>query len=428
MLNGSNSFIKPNFWEKVILHVDYDSFFASVEQQTNPFLRNRPIGVTGSSLKRGIICAASREAKKFGVKTAMPVFKAKEICPQIFIVKGDGTKYSYIHDKSLEIFGKYTDLVEAFSIDEAFLDITKTYKFFGAPQDVAGKIKLDIKKSFGDFITCSIGIAPNKLMAKLVSDVNKPNGLFTLTPDNILEILKSSDLTAFCGIGKHIYERLLKLGINTVENLQQINSNILYKEFGDAESRFLKSLSFGVDYHDVQNIEYERPVKSISHQHTLDKNTKDPKVIKSNLRRLAEMVVKRLRAHKITGRTIHVALKDKEKRYYGQRTTLANPTDNGQIIYEVAEKLFDRFNWKEKDKISNIAIYKETRFVAIGISNLIENSFVNLPLFQKDQTQQKILTILDKVNDKWGDFTLVPASTLAADRTKGKISSFLKHH
>ncbi|MCA9750417.1 MAG: DNA polymerase IV, partial [Romboutsia sp.] len=163
--------------DRVIMHIDYDSFFASVEQQVNPKLRGRPIAVGGSSVRRGIVCAASREAKKLGVKTAMPLFKAKEICPDLIMVRGDGTKYKHIQKESLKIFAKYTDKVEPFSIDEAFLDVTATVSFFPSVRDMALRIKEDIKNNFGEYITCSIGIGPNKLVAKLVSDLEKPNGI-----------------------------------------------------------------------------------------------------------------------------------------------------------------------------------------------------------------------------------------------------------
>ena len=229
-------------FNKVIFHIDYDSFFASVEQQFNPNLRGKPIGVTGSTLTRGIICAASREAKKYGVKTAMPVFKAKEICPDIITVRGDFQKYQYIHKKTRAICNTYSDLVEAFSIDELFMDMTKTLKFFGTVEETIFKFKQDVFDAFGAYITVSVGVGPNKLLAKLTSDVNKPNGFFVVTPDNLDQLLERTSLRDFCGIGVQIEKRLNKLGIHNVKQLQYASPEILYKEFGNVTTKFLKAL------------------------------------------------------------------------------------------------------------------------------------------------------------------------------------------
>lgn len=403
--------------ERVILHIDYDSFFASVEQQINPFLRNKPVGVTGSSLSRGVICASSIQAKKLGVKTGMPVFKARQLCPEILLVKGDFTAYQHIHEKSLEIFNKYTDLVEAFSIDEAFLDVTKTIKFFGSAQNIARSIKNDICRLFGPYVTCSIGIGPNKLLAKLVSHFNKPNGLFEVNNQNLKEVLNSVQLTDFCGIGGRIDLRLKNLGITTVQQLQKVDPELLYKAFGNVESQFLKNLSFGIDNSQVQSIDHEREPKSIGHQHTLSKNTKDVQVIKNNLRRLSEMTAHRLRRNKMMGKTISIYIRDMDFKGYHQRHTLTRYTENGQKIFETAEMIYDSWNWKNK----------EVRLVGVTISNLRQKEQTVYPLFSQDQIEEKIIKAADIVNNKFGEFTLVPANTLLADKTKGKISSFLRH-
>lgn len=401
---------------KVIFHLDYDSFFASVEQQYHPKLRGKPIGVTGSSLTRGIICAASREAKKFGVKTAMPVFKAKELCPQIICVRGDFGKYQYIHKKTLQICNNYSDLVEPFSIDELFMDMTKTLKFFGTAEDTISKFKQDIFDAFGAYITCSIGVGPNKLLAKLTSDVNKPNGFFIVTESNLDQLLENTKLTNFCGIGPQIEKRLNKLGICNVKQLQQVNPEILYQEFGNVATKFLKNLSVGIGSVNVAHTEHKDLPKSIGHQHTLAKNTKNPLVLKRNLQRLSGMVGKRLRQHQMVGKTISLHLRDSKFNGFHQRTTINPPTDSSQRIYAAVEKIFDELDW-----------VKETRLVGVSISNLKLKHLTPLPLFVADSKIEKRDKIIDKINDKFGDFTIMPANTLLADKTKGKISSFLKH-
>ncbi len=403
--------------KKQILHIDYDSFFASVEQQANPALRGKPIAITGSSVRRGIACTASKEAKKFGIKTGMPIFKVRELCPEIIVIKGDATKYTYIHNESLKIFNKYTDLVEPFSIDEAFLDVTGTQKLFSSAENIARLIKKDIRKAFGEYVTCSIGIGPNKLLAKLVSDFNKPDGLFVVTESNLQTVLHKVQLQDFCGIGPRLEKRLNALGITTVEQLQDTPLRRLYAEFGNVGGSFMKDLSMGVNYSTVKPLTYERPVKSVSHQHTLYKNTRDPEIIKANLRRLSEMVGKRMRQHNVKGQYIHIFLRDADMHFYGNKTRIGRPTNSGREIFSQVDRLFTDMRWT-----------KNTRLVGVGVTNLLTESHCMKPLFPEDEKAQALGTALDKINDRFGNFTLIPASTLRADSTKTKISSFLKHH
>ena len=300
----------------MIFHIDYDSFFASVEQQDNPKLRGRPIGVTGSSLSRGVVCAASKEAKKFGVRTAMPLFKARQICPQIIPVRGNFSRYQEIHNTTLQILNNYTDLIEPFSIDEFFIDMAKTLKFFGSAENAIAKLKSEVLREFGEVITISVGVAPNKLLAKLASDINKPDGVFMINRQNVKSVLRSTPLRAFCGIGGQIEKRLNKIGVQNIPDLQRISMDRLYYEFGNVESQFLKNLSFGIDDSPVLHVAHEEPPKSIGHQHTLDRNTSDPEVIRRNIQRLSDMVGRRLRRHEMVGRTVSLSLRDSDFRGY----------------------------------------------------------------------------------------------------------------
>lgn len=405
-----------NLGNKFILHIDYDSFFASVEQQANPLLRNKPIAVTGSSLSRGVACAASREAKRFGVKTGMPIYKALEICPNLIPVKGDGTKYTYIQKESLKIFNKYTDHVEAFSIDEAFLDLTDTVRFFGTVENACYKIKNELKEKFGEYVTCSIGVAPNKLLAKLASDINKPNGLFVVNHYNLQKVLTSLSLESFCGIGPRLKNRLNAMGIETVTQLQQTPLHILYHEFGNVSGSFIKNCGEGINYDPVKSSEYIRPPKSISHQHTLYRNTRNPKTILNNIQRLTEMVAKRMRNNNVVGRTLHLSLRDADRKWYGFDKKLPRYTNSGTEIYQSAQTLFSEIKW-----------CRETRLVGIGITGLIDIAYTTKPLFPQDIKKAQIITAIDKINDRFGKYVIIPASTVRADQTKDKVSSFLKH-
>jgi DNA polymerase-4 len=399
------------------MHIDYDSFFASVEQQANPFLRGKPIGVTGSSLSRGVICAASREAKKFGVKTGMPLFEARKICPQIIPVRGDSSKYAFIQEQTLKLYQKYTDKIEPFSIDESFIDVTDTLPFFKDPLSLATAIKRDVYSAFGACVTCSIGVSFNKLIAKLASDINKPDGICIVNEKNLTEILYNSKLKDFCGIGPRIEARLNKLGVFSVPELQQIPMETLYREFGQAESQFLKDLSFGRGDILVSGLNYKREKpKSVGHQHTLSHNTKDISVIKKNLHRLAEMATRRLRRYNMKGKTIHVSLRDSQRHWYGQNMTLFLPTDSEQEVYQAGCEIIQQMRWN-----------KETRLVGISISNLVSAQTTTLDLFSDHEKLRKITKTKDIVNDVFGEFTIITADTLRADRTRGKISSFLRY-
>jgi len=406
--------------QRTVMHIDFDSFFASVEQQANPLLRGKPIGVTGSSPNRGIVCAASKEAKKYGIKTGIPTFKTREMRPTIILVKGDFTKYQYVHKKSLEVFNQFSDLVEPFSIDEAFMDVTQTINFFKTPQNICRQIKDCLGNVFGSFITCSIGVGPNKLLAKLASDLNKPDGFFEVTKNNIDEVLKKTSLKDFCGIGSRVEARLNRLGVYSIRQLQEIALETLRCEFGNKESIFLKNLSFGIDKEPVKSISYRRVPKSIGHQHTLSKNTRDIKVIKTILGRLASMVGRRLRKNKMKGKTISLYLRDRNMQNYHEQTTLTTPASNDQKLLEAVEKILASNRWSG-------VISKEIRLVGIAVSNLTPEELATCPLLPLDQRMEKINLVSDAVNDRFGEFTIVTANTLIADITKGMVGSFLKY-
>lgn len=392
---------------KAIFHIDYDSFFASVEQQTNPFLRGKPIIVTGYDIKRGIAASASIQAKKLGIKTGMPYFKAIEICPNLIAVPGDFTKYNHIHKKTLEIFSKYTDLIEVFSIDEAFLDLTKTAKLFGGAKEIARKIKKDIAQEIGEVVTCSIGSAPNKLLAKTASELKKPNGFFEINEFNLFEVIDSLDMTAFCGLGPRTKEHLNEEGIFSLKDIRNTPYNVLEKLFGPARANYLKQTSWGMGSSTIVKLENNPQVKSISHQHTLEKRTKSMHVIRSNLRRLCEMVAERARNKGLSGRTVFMGLRIHKGGYIFERTTLKKSVNTGGEMFKEVEKM-----------LRKVRIYGEIRLVGMGITNLTIERSIQLELFEDREKKERVMGAYDDINHRFGSLTIFPAEMLKADTKK----------
>ncbi|MBI5369754.1 DNA polymerase IV [Candidatus Uhrbacteria bacterium] len=229
----------------IILHIDMNSYFASVEQQANPFLRGKPIGITGKHQERSIIATASIEAKRLGVKTAMSTWEAKQICPSLILYPGDPEKYSDITRRFNATYREFTDRVESFSVDESFLDLSeRTPDYFGAAC-IALTIRQRLKEELGEYITASIGIAPNKLMAKLSSESVKPNGLTVTPPQQVLNLLDRSALQDLCGIGPCIEQRLNALGIFTFKQLRTFSLPIglLLNPSKITASGFMKQLT-----------------------------------------------------------------------------------------------------------------------------------------------------------------------------------------
>ena len=285
---------------RTIMHIDQNAFFASVEQQANPVLRGKPIAVVGSG-GRTVITTCSYEARAFGVKTGMAIWEGKRCCPELIIVVGDNKKYTYTSSQIMEIFKDYTPDVEAFSIDEAFLDVTRSLGIFGTPENIAYKIKARIKHRFG--ITCSIGIAPNKLLAKLASDLQKPDGLVDIKPEDVPQVLERLPVKELCGIGKKTEYQLKVMNINTCGELGRCDERRLMRKFGVVGKR-LKEMGRGIDDSPVIPFGEEQEIKSVGHSMTLERDISDPVDIRRYILQLSEMVGSRARRYGAAGRTV----------------------------------------------------------------------------------------------------------------------------
>ena len=319
---------------RAILLIDMDAFYASVEQARRPELRGQPVIVGGSAESRGVVSTASYEARACGVRTAMPTAQALRRCPQGVFLPVDMAAYKAVQQQLLGIYGRFTDLVEPVSIDEAFLDVTGSRRLFGSPQEIAGEIQRLTREELG--LSCSIGVGPTRLLAKLAAELDKPGGLTTLTGDDVHGRLRSLPVGAISGIGPVTVKRLGALGIATIGELQDAPLALLETSF-DRSAASLKRLALGGDDAPVRA---ERPApKSMGHEVTFAKDTAEPGFLRATLLDLADRVASDLRRQGYAGRTLAIKLRDSRFRTVSKQRTLPAATNATQVIYEAAVAL-----------------------------------------------------------------------------------------
>lgn len=389
---------------KIILCADMDAFFASVEQQTNPRLRGKPIGVIGSG-GRTVITTASYEARKFGIKTGMNIYEAKKVYPSLILVVGDNEKYIYTCKELEKIYTQFTPDVEIYSIDEAFLDVTTTHHLFGGPEAIGITIKKLIKERIG--INCTIGIGTNILIAKLASDLSKPDGLRWIRSEEVKDVLEDLPVKELWGIGSKISERLSALGIKTCGELGRAPTSLLRNKFG-VYGETLKAMGMGVCNRPIQTRPEE--AKSIGHSMTLPEDIWEREEIEAYLLMLSEMVGRRARRHGYIGKTVSLLIRYTDFETFTKQTTLPDFTNDTHVIYLGALKMIDRI--KLKDRI---------RLLGISLTSLIKDP-KQMPLIEEERKRRYILEAIDYINDKFGDFKISWGSYMMQRRNPGVIS------
>lgn len=382
---------------RTVMHIDQNAFFASVEQQANPELRGKPIAVVGGH-GRTVITTSSYEARAKGVKTGMAIWEGKRACPELIIVVGDNKKYTHTSTKINEIFRDYTPEVEAFSIDESWLDVTHSLSIFGSAENIAYLIKARIKHLFG--ITCSIGIAPNKLLAKLASDMQKPDGLTIIEPDNISRVLENMPIKELCGIGKKMERHLNMMSIYTCGELGRCDEIRLLKKFGIIGKR-LKEMGQGIDNSPVVQFGKEDDVKSVGHSSTLERDIDDPVEIRRFLLQLSEMVGSRARRYNVSGKTIHLYVRYADFfSSWGKQTTLKNYINLSDEIYRTAVGI-----------LNTVELEQPVRLLGISLSNL-KHQAEQLPLFEEERKKLFATQAMDTINDRFGKMSVTFGSLL----------------
>lgn len=387
---------------RIIIHIDMDAFFASVEQQCNTHYRNRPVAVTGAN-KRTVVTTASYEARKFSVKTGMTKYEAKKLCPEIVFVAGNNEKYTDTSVRIISILKEFSNKVEVYSIDESFLDLTGHGK---DPVQIAKEIKNRIKKELG--LTCSIGIGPNKLIAKLASGMNKPDGLTVINDCEMQDVLEKLPVEELCGIGKKTAEKLLSLRIRTCGELGRAPASLLRKEFGII-GEILVLMGQGIDNSPVVPLENMPGAKSIGHSMTLEKDETDSGKIKVHLLQLSEMVGRRLRRENMRGRTICLVVRYNDFYTFRKQKTIRSYINETKDIYSAVLNIFD-----------SIKLKKPVRLLGVSVSSLTKD--LQQPLFEEERIEEKLTKAVDKVNDLYGEFTVAWASLLERFHHKNVIS------
>jgi DNA polymerase-4 len=347
-----------------IIHVDMDAFYASVEQMDNPALRGKPIAVGGSEV-RGVVSAASYEARKFGVKSAMSGIVAKKNCPDLIFVKPRFDRYKEISKQIQKIFYDYTDLVEPLSLDEAYLDVTQNKKGNPSATLLAQEIRARIYNEVG--LTASAGISINKFVAKVASDYNKPNGQKTVNPDEVISFLEALPIRKFYGVGKVTTEKMYQLGIFTGLELRDKSVAFLEKHFG----------KMGSYYHDVvrgihkSTVKSSRIAKSVAAEHTFDINLSSEIFMIEKLEMIASSLEKRLKRHNVSGKTVTLKIKYSDFTQQTRSKTLPYFISDKSLILEIVKELLYQERLKNSVRLLGISINNlntdEKKFVVVQL-------------------------------------------------------------
>ena len=337
-----------------IIHIDMDAFYASVEQRDNPEYRGRPVIVGGSPQRRGVVAACSYEARKFGIHSAMPSARAVKLCPHAVFIKPRFDVYRRISEQIRAIFLRYTELVEPLSLDEAYLDVSESGLFQGSATRIAGALKKEIRNTTG--LTASAGVSYNKFLAKIASDMDKPDGLYVITPEAGEAFIEHLPIGRFFGVGKATEARMAALNISTGADLKLLSLEQLYRHFGKT-GKFFYHIARGIDKRPVSN---RRKRKSISSETTFMEDLSDMKTMLSSLERLADDTMASLMEKRLSARTLTIKVKYTDFQQVTRSKTLVEPFATADSTGPILAELLARTD----------AGKRRVRLLGVGVSNL----------------------------------------------------------
>jgi DNA polymerase-4 len=414
---------------KLIAHVDMNSFFASVEQQANPFLRGRPLGVCAYLHNYGCIIAASIEAKRVGIKVGMTVERAREVCPRAVFVENDPAKYRTVSSQVFSLLATTTDRMEIYSIDEAFLDLTDWYRDPAEAAWALARIRTRITKEVGEWLRCSIGIAPTRFLAKTASDIEKPNGLVVITHENLDDVLSKLDLEDICGIGPRIRKRLERAELHSLLQIKSTSPANLMRLFGKG-GLFLWCKLHGMEFERVATRD-ETPAKSFGHSYCVPRRVNHEGKLLAVLVRLTERASRRLRTERLFASRVTVMVGFRTEK--GPRPTgpFWNPIRDGDgggtETIRLEDPAQDSFTLVATacELLGKIWNGQEVNFLAVTLSDVgVPNGQTVFSLMKphtaqfrlldpKRHRQQMVSTALDQVRDRYGDEAIMFGSMLS---------------
>jgi DNA polymerase-4 len=376
--------------DRIILHIDMDAFFISVEERDHPSLRGKPAAVCGS-LSRSVVTSANYEARPYGIRAGMPIQEAKRKCPHLILVEGNHSKYTETSARIFSVLKEFTPLVEVASIDEAYLDISGSLLLFKTPLHLSKLIKERIREK--EQLTCSIGVAPNKLLAKLGSRFKKPDGLTIIEKEWVPEILENLPVSQLHGIGPKLAEALRSINIFTCGQLGRFPVSFLIKRFGVIGER-LHEMGLGLDESQVIPFDEEEDAKSISHSVTLEEDSSDKERLRKVLLQLSERVSLRMRKEGFYGSRVVLTVRYSDFYTFSKQKTLSRWMNSGSEIFRHSFEIFE-----------SLSHPKPIRLLGVGMS-LLKKEWCQQDLFEKREKKNNLLKAMDRVNEKFGDWTL----------------------
>jgi DNA polymerase-4 len=373
--------------QRAILHVDMDAFYAAIEQLDNPALRGKPILVGGDG-PRGVVTTASYEARPYGCHSAQPMAVAKRLCPHAIIVPTRFSRYREISERLFEIFDQFSPLVQPLSIDEAFLDLTGTEKVTGPAIDAARKLKDRVRRDL--CLTASVGVAPNKFLAKLASDLEKPDGLTVIMREDVDRVLPPLPVTKIWGIGPKTAKRLDGMAIRTIGDLRRASDVTLGRLLGDDFER-VRNLAHGID---ARIVVTDSDAKQISQENTFRVNIADPEIVRGELHEQTQQVARRLRKHHLKAGGVTVKIRFGEFQTITRSRALDEPTDRTDLLWQTTRDVFN--TWAE-------SAFQSVRLIGMAARSL-SSSGEQLPLFADPQNEkhQRLDKTVDAIVDRFG--------------------------
>ena len=397
-----------------ILHVDMDAFYASVEIRDDPSLRGKAVAVGGPASGRGVISAASYRAREFGVHSAMPTAQAERLCPELVLLPPDFDRYTAASRQIMEIFRRYTPLVEPLSLDEAFLDVTGTERLFGDSVAIGRGIRRDILRETG--LVASVGIAPTKFLAKLASDLDKPDGFRVIEPDEIKAVLDPLPVSKIFGVGPRTAQRLERLGVRTISDLANLDRQEVAGRFG-ASGLWIHDLAHGVD---PRRVTPRREEKSHGMERTFPEDLRDRSELRAHLLGFCEEVAFVLRDKGLRGRTVTLKARFSTFKTVTRTRTLDFPTNLGPRLYQVASELLDKID------------RRPLRLLGIQVSKLEDVRTPVQPMLfegadgptradsEREEKLGRAAAGMDRMREKFGRNAIVPATLLEQGRLLGR--------